>query len=335
MLFSYKMRVRNGTLFTLLNHLRQRRYIMSLITKTLTMLAVAALVLSSISNAVADDAHYKGWTRSFEEAKELAAKEGKSILMEFTGSDWCPPCKALHKNVLSQDAFQTVKEDYILLVLDNPRDKSLVTPAEQEQYKQLSGKFQVQGVPSIFLADAKGRPFHFQSGYGGQKAEQWVADIRAKKETLDKRNAAFEKAESATGVEKAKALDEAISIVDAKVAVAFYGDSVDQILELDADGLGEKYAAIKRAVEFEETLGTLTAKKLDADKLSSELDALIEKTKPAAEQGQMALFMRSQRLFGAGNKPAAKVLLLAAQKLDPESRVGQQIPQILENFFKD
>ena len=117
--------------------------------------------------------------------------------------------------------------------------------------------------------------------------------------------------------------------------MAFYGDSVDQILELDADGLGEKYAAIKRAVEFEETLGTLTAKKLDADKLSSELDALIEKTKPAAEQGQMALFMRSQRLFGADNKPAAKVLLLAAQKLDPESRVGQQIPQILENFFKD
>ena len=42
------------------------------------------------------------------------------------------------------------------------------------------------------------------------------------KRNFNKRNAAFEKAESATGVEKAKALDEAISIVDAKVAVAFY-----------------------------------------------------------------------------------------------------------------
>ena len=62
---------------------------MSLRNKTLTMLAAATLVLSSISNAVADDDHYKGWTRNFEEAKELAAKEGKSILMEFTGSDWC------------------------------------------------------------------------------------------------------------------------------------------------------------------------------------------------------------------------------------------------------
>ncbi len=307
---------------------------MSLMNKTLAMLAAATLVLSSISSAVADDDHYKGWTRSFEEAKELAAKEGKAILMEFTGSDWCPPCKALHKNVLSQEVFQTVKEDYILLVLDNPRDKSLVTPAEQEQYQELSSKFQVRGVPSVFLADSKGRPFHFQSGYSGQKADQWVADIRSKKETLEKRDAAFEKAASSEGADKAKALDEAISVVDAKVAVAFYGDSVEQILELDAAGLGEKYAAIKRTVDFEAKLAELTGNKLEVEKISSQLDALIEETKPDAEAAQMALFTRSQRLFGGGNKPAAKALLVAAQKLDPESRVGKQIPQILENFFK-
>ncbi len=308
---------------------------MRLINKTLAMLATTALVMSSFSNISADDDHYKGWTRSFEEAKQLAAEEGKAILMEFTGSDWCPPCKALHKNVLSQDVFQTVKEDYILLVLDSPRDKSLVTPAEQEQYQQLSAKFQVRGVPSVFLADAKGRPFHFQSGYGGQPAKEWVSDIRAKKEVLAKRDAAFAKAESAESVEKAKALDEAISVVDAKVAVTFYGDTVDQILELDAEGLGAKYAAIKRSIEFENDLGELTGKKLEADKLATELNKLIEEKKPDAAMGQEALFMRSQRLYGAGNKPAAKVLLQAAQKLDPESRIGQQIPQILENFFKD
>ena len=146
---------------------------MRLINKSLAVLTATALVMTSFSNAFADYDHYKGWTRSFEEAKELAAKDGKAILMEFTGSDWCPPCKALHKNVLSQDVFQTVKEDYILLVLDNPRDKTLVTPAEQEQYKKLSAKYQVSGVPSVFLADNEGRPFHFQSGYGGQKDEQW------------------------------------------------------------------------------------------------------------------------------------------------------------------
>ena len=228
-----------------------------------------------------------------------------------------------------------MKEDYILLVLDNPRDKSLVTPAEQEQYQKLSGKFGVRGVPSVYLADSQGRPFHFQSGYGGQKAEQWVADIRAKKESLEKRDAAFEKAEAAEGVEKAKALDEAISVVEPKLAVSFYGESVEQIMKLDEKGIGDKYAAIQRTAEFEAGLAELTGNELDVEKLAGQVADLIKEKRPAAAEGQMALFNRSQRLFGAGNKPAAKTLLLAAQKLDPESRVGKQIPQILENFFKE
>lgn len=308
---------------------------MILIKRTLAILATATLVLSSISNAIADDDHYKGWTRSFEEAKELAAKEGKSILMDFTGSDWCAACQQLYMNVFSQDAFQTVKKDYILLVLDNPRDESLVTPAEQDQFKRLYDKYQVQGYPSIVLTDSKGNPFHQQVGYREEEAKQWVAEIRAKKELLHKRNTAFSKAKSYKDVKKAKALDEAISVVDTRLAIAFYGDSVEQIIELDADGIGKKYTDAKRTIEFEEKLNTLTAKKLDADKLSSELDVLIEKTKPAAEQGQMALFIHSDRLFVAENKPAAKVLLLAAQKLAPASELGQQIPQILEAYFKD
>ena len=52
-----------------------------------------------VSTAVAEE----GWLVDFEKAKTQAAKEGKPILMEFTGSDWCPPCKALHKNVLVKE----------------------------------------------------------------------------------------------------------------------------------------------------------------------------------------------------------------------------------------
>ena len=77
-----------------------------------------------------------GWLVDFEKAKAQAAKEEKSILMEFTGSDWCPPCKALHKNVLIKDVFkQEMPKHFILLKLDNPRDKSKQTPEEIAQYK--------------------------------------------------------------------------------------------------------------------------------------------------------------------------------------------------------
>ncbi len=99
----------------------------------------------------------EGWIVDFEKAKAQAAKEGKSILMEFTGSDWCPPCKALHKNVLVKDVFKTeMPKSFVLLKLDSPRDKSKQTPEEIEQYKTLSAKYGIKGVPTIFLARRQG-----------------------------------------------------------------------------------------------------------------------------------------------------------------------------------
>ncbi len=90
-------------------------------------MAVGTAAILSLPTAQADE----GWVVDFEKAKAQAAKEGKSILMEFTGSDWCPPCKALHKNVLIKDVFKTeMPKSFVLLKLDSPRDKSKQTPEE-------------------------------------------------------------------------------------------------------------------------------------------------------------------------------------------------------------
>ena len=55
----------------------------------MTLLAVIGLSLAAVAE--------EGWLVDFAKAKAQSAKEGKPVLMEFTGSDWCPPCKALHK----------------------------------------------------------------------------------------------------------------------------------------------------------------------------------------------------------------------------------------------
>ena len=94
----------------------------------------------------------------FAKAKAQSAKEGKSILMEFTGSDWCPPCMALHDNVLTSDVFkEQMPKKFILLKLDSPRDKSKQSPEEIAQYKKLSAEYKVEGVPTIIVADATGK----------------------------------------------------------------------------------------------------------------------------------------------------------------------------------
>ena len=46
------------------------------------------------------------WLTDFEEAKKQADKEGKAILMDFTGSDWCGWCIKLDNEVFSQSLFK-------------------------------------------------------------------------------------------------------------------------------------------------------------------------------------------------------------------------------------
>ena len=121
------------------------------------------------------------WLIDFAKAKAQSTKEGKPILMEFTGSDWCPPCMALHDNVLTSDVFkEQMPKKFILLKLDSPRDKSKQSPEEIAQYKKLSAEYKVEGVPTIIVADATGKEQHRQVGYSrSQTAQEWVTGLVA------------------------------------------------------------------------------------------------------------------------------------------------------------
>ncbi len=298
-------------------------------------MAVGTAAILSLPTAQADE----GWVVDFEKAKAQAAKEGKSILMEFTGSDWCPPCKALHKNVLIKDVFKTeMPKSFVLLKLDSPRDKSKQTPEEIEQYKVLSAKYGVKGVPTIFLADAKGRPYYETVGYSGDPADKYVANLKEQIATLAKRDAAFAKAEKASGAEKAKLLADGLSLVNDEMALKTYGDVVSQIIELDADnkaGLKAKFEGLKNSVGFKAELEAATRGSRDKpEETLAAIDKLIAEKEPTGEALQEAVFSKSAILFQT-DKAKAKELLLEAQKLAPESETGKQIDGILEQFFKD
>ena len=49
-----------------------------------SLLASSLVLLGALSTAFADAA----WLTNFEEAKKVAIKEGKPMLLDFTGSDW-------------------------------------------------------------------------------------------------------------------------------------------------------------------------------------------------------------------------------------------------------
>src|SRR5574339_289561 len=97
------------------------------------------------------------WMTDLAKAQEKAKAENKLVLLDFTGSDWCPPCKALHKNVLSAKEFTAFAKDNLVLVeVDFPRRKAL--PAAQKKANDaLAKKFDIDGYPTIIVLDGAGK----------------------------------------------------------------------------------------------------------------------------------------------------------------------------------
>ncbi|MGE9267176.1 MAG: thioredoxin family protein [Verrucomicrobiales bacterium] len=110
------------------------------------------------------------WMADFDAAKKKAAAENKALLVEFTGSDWCPPCIALQREVFSKKEFtDKASQDFVLVKVDFPKKKPL-SPELQKKNEALAKKYGIQGFPTILFMTPKGRVFK-QAGYqpGGVK----------------------------------------------------------------------------------------------------------------------------------------------------------------------
>ena len=97
-----------------------------------------------------------GWTDNFTAAVGKAKAEKKPILALFTGSDWCPPCQQLEKNILLQPSFKNfAKKHLVTLFLDFPRDAKL-DDGVKKQNNDLAKKFSVEAYPTILVLSADG-----------------------------------------------------------------------------------------------------------------------------------------------------------------------------------
>jgi len=119
----------------------------------------------------------EGWLTNIEKAKKQA--KGKMILVEFTGSDWCPPCKALKKNVFNTDKFKAyAKENLVLVELDFPRDKSKLSKEQIAYNKAQATKFGIRGYPTVFLLDASGKEIMKKVGFGRTSVESYIKMLK-------------------------------------------------------------------------------------------------------------------------------------------------------------
>jgi thioredoxin-related protein len=117
------------------------------------------------------------WLTDLDKAQAKAKAEGKMVLLDFTGSDWCPPCKQLHKNVLTSKEFETFAEKNLVLVeVDFPHNKTQ-TEEQKKANGALAKKFAIEGYPTIVVLSKDGKELKKDVGYSGQSASDFVADL--------------------------------------------------------------------------------------------------------------------------------------------------------------
>ena len=164
---------------------------MNIIGKTVS-LALSLVVTFSVLGAELSKSVPKGWDEDFEAGKATAEKSGKLILLAFSGSDWCPWCVKMEKEIYSDKKFISgAKKKYVLLMIDNPRDKSVLSSLAAKQNSELTRKYNVRGFPSTVIVRPSGEEVRRFGGYqrsgvdGFLKALDEVADAAGVKGVVE------------------------------------------------------------------------------------------------------------------------------------------------------
>jgi len=295
--------------------------------KTKYILAATLTALAGLSSAFAGG---EGWSHDFAAAKKQAADEKKDLLMDFTGSDWCSWCIKLNDEVFKHDEFKTgVKDKFVLVELDYPRDKSKLSEETQKQNEELQGKYSIQGFPTILLCDAEGKRFG-TTGYQPGGPEKYVAhlnELRANKETRDK---SFAEAAKAEGPAKAKALIAALDAMELEdeTVAAFYPDVVEQIKSSDPKdetGYAKKLAAKQKYAAFEQELNGFARKQDHAGAL-----AFVDKSAPdfEGEQKQQVVMIKGMIYAQMQKFDEAIKALDEAKAIAPDSEMASRLDGI-------
>ena len=123
------------------------------------------------------------WQTDYGKALGMAKAQNKRLLLSFTGSDWCPPCIALRKQVFSRPEFRAYAQKNLILVeADFPKRKK--QPAElRGQNEKLAVRYGIEekGFPTIVLLNPAGKVLRELTGYEGEPPAGIIAWIEGKK----------------------------------------------------------------------------------------------------------------------------------------------------------
>ena len=124
------------------------------------------------------------WQKSESEAKRIAIREGKCVLIWFTDSVRSPVCKTLSEELFGKHEFgEWAKEHLVRLIVDQSAlmargekyDSEVVT---QEYVEQMKKRYKALGTPTVIMLSPKGEILAKYRGFKKGQGEFFWGQIK-------------------------------------------------------------------------------------------------------------------------------------------------------------
>ena len=121
------------------------------------------------------------WLTDLDEAKALAQKDDKKIVLVFQGSDWCAPCIKLSKEVWDTEEFTVyAKDHYVMLQADFPRKKkNNVTKEQYEKNVKLVETYNKAGFFPFVVVLNKNGDVLGEAGYEKMSPGEYIQHLES------------------------------------------------------------------------------------------------------------------------------------------------------------
>jgi thioredoxin-related protein len=125
--------------------------------------------------------HPLKWCNNIKEGRELANKENRYILPNFSGADRTGLCNSMRREIFEGNVFATMADSaHILVNADFPRlKKKQLTPRQKEINNKMANQNHSKGkFPGTVLLTSAGKLLKEWDGYPDLKAEQFSLQIK-------------------------------------------------------------------------------------------------------------------------------------------------------------
>ena len=123
----------------------------------------------------------QNWELDFNTSLEIAQDSNKTIILVFSGSDWCAPCMKLEREIWETDTFQKYANDhYVMVRADFPRKKANKLSNQQEaKNAHLAEIYNPNGYfPSVVIID-KNKKVLGQTGYAKLSPQKYIEHLNS------------------------------------------------------------------------------------------------------------------------------------------------------------